>query len=50
MTVIRLLDLWNEAVDCRDGAYDYEDYRLGNYMDSYLDMLAEEILAFERQL
>ena len=49
MTISRLIDLWEQSVDCLDSARDYEDYNLANSIEQYLDMLAEEILTFERQ-
>ena len=50
MTVIRLLDVWDEIVDSRDNAYDYDDYKLGNHLDNYLDTLAFEIDCFWSQM
>jgi len=50
MTITKLLDLWDQATSDFDNAMDYADYGLVNAIENHLDMLAEEILTFERQL
>lgn len=50
MTISRLIDLWDQATESLDSAMDNNDYRLFNSIENYLDMLAEEIICFERQI
>lgn len=50
MTVTDLLILWDIATEDYDDAMDYADIKLVFSIERYLNMLAEEIECFWRQM